>query len=274
MLFKPGIPNKVLSTSGCHLGASSFTDRLLEIAEFDPNSDKQKWSISNYNENTKTVALNNLGCPGEVANIGGGSCGQLIASFTGGTASNEQWNFQSSNLSAMTVNSVNVAAGKAASQSSTYSNSNANLAVDSVIVGSSGTETLSSDNPWWKVELGEIFSIEEIIIFNRSVSPERLSGFVVEVHFQSIIVWTLTSGVVGAPPAETNLSLPANTFGDVVKIRLPGSSKVLSLAEVQVLTRYPQNENVYIVSAHCPGQILDVDGTIQDGANMRTKGMS
>ena len=277
MLFKPEIANKVLSTKECFSENNSFSKRQLEIAEFDPNSDRQKWYLSNYNDSTQTGTLNNLACLGESATIGGATCGNKIASSTQNSVNidmHKQWKFQSSQLSTAAQDPINVAAGKTTSQSSTYSDSYDNLAVDSVIAGSSGTETLPSDNPWWKVELGEIFSIDEITIFNRSASPEQLSGFVVEVHFQSIIVWTHTSNPAEIPPPESNLSLPANIFGDMVKIRLPGSSKILSLAEVQVFTRYSQSENVYIISPHCPGEIFDVDRPIQNGANVRTKGMS
>ena len=73
---------------------------------------------------------------------------------------------------------ANIAKGRPASQSSRSSWSNANDpqgAVDGIKNGSFGFHTDNEVNPWWQVDLGSVFMLGEIRVFNRiDFNPERL----------------------------------------------------------------------------------------------------
>jgi hypothetical protein len=76
----------------------------------------------------------------------------------------------------------NVAVKKRATQSSNYSGGGAaGLGVDGNTNGDfskakSTTHTEMQDNPWWMVDLGKSFSIEKIVIWNRTQGGEGISG--------------------------------------------------------------------------------------------------
>ncbi len=74
--------------------------------------------------------------------------------------------------------SQNIARGKPASQSSASSWSrkgDAQGAVDGVKNGSFGFHTDNEENPWWQVDLGSVYPIGEIRVFNRlDYNPERV----------------------------------------------------------------------------------------------------
>lgn len=67
---------------------------------------------------------------------------------------------------------VNVAPKGRASQSSTQGNRSASLAVDAILNGNpesrSVAETLVSTDPWWEVDLGQEWSIDRVVLWNRT----------------------------------------------------------------------------------------------------------
>ena len=79
--------------------------------------------------------------------------------------------------------SENLALNQPASQSSTYGNGLASLAVDGNTVGSSPwtadlQHTTTEAQPWWQVDLGAVSTIEEVKIYNRSdCCAGRLNNF-------------------------------------------------------------------------------------------------
>ena len=85
--------------------------------------------------------------------------------------------------------SVNVALGKSATQSSTCSYSrpdDAGGAVNGVVSGGFGFHTSQEFGPWWQVDLGSSYSIEQIVIYNRGdCLPERAYGFVLKLGDES-----------------------------------------------------------------------------------------
>ncbi len=134
----------------------------------------------------------------------------------------------------------NLAQGKTATQSSTYTGGDgtgpASRAVDGntdgVWANGSVSHTGTESNPWWQVDLGSAVAITQIEVWNRVENPERLSGYRVEVlDAGGAVVWSSTR--VGYPTPSETISTGGVT-GRYVKITVPGSGKILQLAEVRV----------------------------------------
>ena len=142
---------------------------------------------------------------------------------------------------------VNVAQGKTAAQSSTYSGATASRAVDGntdgVFAHNSVSHTNSQANAWWGVDLGSSASITSINVWNRTdCCSNRLSDYWVFVSdspfgatdtpavLQSRVgTWSIHLTSYPNPSA----SIPVNTQGRYVRVQLSGTN-YLSLAEVQV----------------------------------------
>ena len=139
---------------------------------------------------------------------------------------------------------VNVAVNKRASQSSLYT-SNAGSpsnAVDGKTDGrwQSGSVTHTNgqgeNNPWWTVDLGEVYEISKIRIWNRTdCCAERLDNFKILVKNQpSGESWR---GFVSGTQRNTGsnqLTFEGNAQGRYVMIQLVNPKGILSLAEVEV----------------------------------------
>ena len=131
---------------------------------------------------------------------------------------------------------VNLAQGKAATQSSTAHNGAASRAVDGNTSGiyndGSVTHTNNSYQPWWQVQLGANQQIGEIKIWNRTnCCSTRLTNFDVFVYNSSgsqVFKKTITS----TPSPSVTINTGGVT-GSRVRIKLKGTNP-LSLAEVQV----------------------------------------
>jgi hypothetical protein len=155
---------------------------------------------------------------------------------------------------------VNLAVGRAASQSSTlagYSSAAAAAAVDGNTDGNffdgSVTHTNSEANPWWQVDLGASNTIDSIVIGNRSdCCGSRLNDywvFVSDTPFSA----TDTPAILQNRPAtwsshQTTVPNPsstiaASTTGRYVRVQLSGTN-FLSLAEVQVYGFGPAAQNL------------------------------
>lgn len=75
----------------------------------------------------------------------------------------------------------NIAQGKMTIQSSTYGGFDSGLAVDGDITNFNHTNTTT--NNWWRLDLGEEYDINRIVVFNRASSccSGRLNGFEIKV---------------------------------------------------------------------------------------------
>jgi hypothetical protein len=146
---------------------------------------------------------------------------------------------------------INLALTGTATQSSTYS-WHTSLAAGNAIDGNTDGDAFSGSithtnweyQPWWKVDLLDIFEIAQIVLWNRTDANDntsdyepsaRLTNFNVSV-FDNLgnTVWTddfFTSG--GYPAPNLFIDLPDNTLGQIVKVKLYGTN-YLNLAEVQV----------------------------------------
>lgn len=140
---------------------------------------------------------------------------------------------------------VNLAKGKRVSQSSTYQQSNFNGTPDLAVDGNTdgdffsdgGSHTQSEKNAWWAVNLGANYSLDKIIIWNRTDHGwgQRLSNFKVSVKDNSGKVTferTYCRGGRYFNPAMI-IVLPKNIKGQTVRVMLNGTN-YLQLAEVEV----------------------------------------
>ncbi|CAH1264690.1 TMEM2 [Branchiostoma lanceolatum] len=99
------------------------------------------------------------------------------------------------------------------------------------------TTSPAEDDPWWYVDLEEAFEIDRVVIFNRQdCCSNRINPFNLHIGDNSDVTanpkvggdWSFSSG-------QAQLIIPVNgTRGRYVGISAPGSSRVLTLCEVQV----------------------------------------
>ncbi|XP_078667403.1 uncharacterized protein LOC144909206 [Branchiostoma floridae x Branchiostoma belcheri] len=136
---------------------------------------------------------------------------------------------------------VNVAQGKAASQTSTAYGGLASRAVDGNTDGSwyvgSCTCTIEETNPTWWVDLGHSYQIDSVVIVNRQdCCSERLNPFNIHIGDSAQVSTNPKCG--GDHQIDVNrpfISVPCQAMrGRYVGVRLPGQSGVLTLCEVQV----------------------------------------
>jgi hypothetical protein len=74
--------------------------------------------------------------------------------------------------------SDNVALRGVAAQSSQFSDRNAHYAIDGNSNTNYGscTHTAQDTNPWWRVDLLDVYKVTAVTITNRDDVPERLDG--------------------------------------------------------------------------------------------------
>lgn len=263
-----GVNNFVLRSDG----AATLTDNTLgQALSFTGNQHSGSVNSSNYtpittrNYSTNGIPGNNFtfsynvqdyGCNLSVSSLNSGSPSPWIlttdgnVSVNGNTINNggsTNIPFPTSFVSAVT----NVAQGKPATQISTLSGADASRAVDGVTNGNWSVGSVSHSNTtnqdWWQVDLGQVYNITSINVFNRTdCCGARLSNyyiFVSDVPFGSTsLSATLSqSGVssyFNANQAGTPSTQVVNRTGRYVRIQLNGAvyqSDYLALAEVQVL---------------------------------------
>lgn len=153
---------------------------------------------------------------------------------------------------ALTAQSSNVAKGKAARQSSNAFSTTASLAVDGNTNGKWGSNTIThtneENNPWWEVDLGGVYDISEIKIWNRTDACcwNRLQNFYTMVSENPISANSTTANQYTKGPlsfsgaAETSKSLKGNAKGRYVRIFIAKDKIPLSLAEVEVMGKPAQ----------------------------------
>lgn len=142
---------------------------------------------------------------------------------------------------------VNVALDKNAKQSTTILNALPSRAVDGNTDGNwannSVTHTDQTAAPWWQVDLGQVYEIANIKVWNRTdCCPERLSNFYLFVSDKPFasndLNTTINQPGVSAFPAPGLAGTPSiftvGKPGRFVRIQLVGAN-FLSLAEVEVM---------------------------------------
>jgi len=63
-------------------------------------------------------------------------------------------------------------------QSSVYLGSHSGLALDGLV---SWTHTNTETDPWWRVDLLKVYSVNRVTIINRNTFPSRIDGAVIHV---------------------------------------------------------------------------------------------
>lgn len=143
--------------------------------------------------------------------------------------------------------SVNLALGQEATQSSNYGDAAlADRAVDGNTGGAWGEYSLTHTNndyqAWWQVDLGHVYELGELRVWNRTdCCADRLSDFYVIVSDQPFVSTELTATLFqpgvsayhtqGQGGRPTTLTL--NHTGRYVRVQLAGTN-YLSLAEVEI----------------------------------------
>lgn len=142
---------------------------------------------------------------------------------------------------------INVAKNGSASQSSTGHwswDATPDLAndgnTDGDYKGHSVSHTLAEHRAWWQVDLGEVYPIEKIVIWNRTDHgwAKRLSNFnlvVLDEANKPVFERTYCRGGKFFSPAMM-VDMPKDTSGRYVKVMLNGKN-YLQLAEVEVFTK-------------------------------------
>lgn len=146
---------------------------------------------------------------------------------------------QLSGLDGFTAGKTNIAKGKTAMQSTTYTKEAGKDAMSAVDGDRNKefTHTNGDCNPWWQVDLGGSFNIESVVVFNRQdCCQERLNNIYVEVlDLSPKNTWDITgsmkfSGTLG--PIGFG-KYDSAVKGKIVRIRME-SCEVLSLGQVEV----------------------------------------
>ncbi len=185
-------------------------------------------------------------------------------------------------------NFENISLGKSTSQSSDYSNLFlSENAVDGNIDGNFGngslSHTLFDTQAWWQVDLGAIYDIDTITLWNREdCCADRLSNFHVLISMDPFNSTDLTAtqnqaGVLdhhypGTAPRQTDF--PINNLGRYVRIQLAGTNN-LQLAEVQIFgsvaTGVPLTLNPMISSPAPTGTAVNYTANYSGGDDPQFK---
>ncbi len=154
---------------------------------------------------------------------------------------------------------INVARGTAVSQSSTLYGGLAELAIDTstdgVYTHGSVTHTANEFQPWWEIDLGQVYYLTEVVLWNRTdCCGDRLADFHIFVSSDPFVSTDLitTQGQVGVDdifhlgPASTTSTHPVQRKGRYLRVQL-AATNVLSLAEVQILANLWPGQSVQTV---------------------------
>ncbi|XP_078588379.1 uncharacterized protein LOC144869188 [Branchiostoma floridae x Branchiostoma japonicum] len=134
---------------------------------------------------------------------------------------------------------TNLALGRSATQSSTGSDGYAPRAVDGNTSGDWGhgscTHTTTQSNPWWRVDLGSARTVFAVKVYNRvDCCSERLDPFYVHVGGNTAVSTNPSCGGQQSIWSSSKSVSCGGLLGRYVGVVLPGSSRTLTLCEVQV----------------------------------------
>ena len=148
---------------------------------------------------------------------------------------------------------TNVALGKSSSQSSTTNNGLSSKAVDGntnrVFSGGSVTQTLQENNPWWQVDLGRVYELDYIYIYNRDrqENPEHLLGAELFTKISRSDEWRKVGTVDEIPSLSPTRSIRWEKYIDLIEnrnrraryimVKIPKNNAILSLAELEAYGR-------------------------------------
>ncbi|XP_067301221.1 uncharacterized protein [Pseudorasbora parva] len=99
-------------------------------------------------------------------------------------------------------------------------------------------------NPWWRLDLLKVYTVTRVVITNRlDCCSESINGAEIRVGNISPDVFSNPiCAVISSIPAGASYSYSCNRMeGRYVSVVIPGTSKILTLAEVEVYVVYPGN---------------------------------
>ncbi|ROL29800.1 Cysteine-rich, acidic integral membrane protein [Anabarilius grahami] len=137
---------------------------------------------------------------------------------------------------------VNAAGWGSASQSVSYVNWYAPNALD--LKRSTCTHTPEQSNPWWKLDLRKVYSVNRVVITNRpDCCSERINGAEIRIgNVSSDVFSNPICAVISSIPQGASDSYSCNRMeGRYVIVVIPGNNRILTLCEVEVYVVYPGN---------------------------------
>ena len=103
------------------------------------------------------------------------------------------------------------------------------------------TQTSPQTNPWWRVDFERLVNVKRVRVYNRAdCCSDRLQGFNVYVGNNpddAVIknaACATDQNAAMSPPWYTDVTCETPVQGKFLYVQLPGSGKILTLAEVQV----------------------------------------
>ncbi|XP_067301255.1 uncharacterized protein [Pseudorasbora parva] len=107
------------------------------------------------------------------------------------------------------------------------------------------THSEIESNPWWKLDLLKVYTVSRVVITNRILHccSERINGAEIRVGNDSSDVFSNPiCAIITSIPGGASYSYLCNRMeGRYVFVVIPGTSKILTLAEVEVYVVYPGN---------------------------------
>ncbi|XP_059377200.1 fucolectin-like [Carassius carassius] len=141
----------------------------------------------------------------------------------------------------------NRAVGAAVIQSSTFADWFAEKAIDSnrgfQQLNTTCTSTLNESNPWWRLDLLDVYRVSEVVITNRNDSyAEQINGAEIRIgnSLENNGSNNPICAVIPAIPAGESYSYSCSGMeGRYVNLIIPGDMKTLTLCEVKVYGEGP-----------------------------------
>ncbi|XP_073692871.1 fucolectin-6-like [Garra rufa] len=141
----------------------------------------------------------------------------------------------------------NHAIGGAVVQSSTFADWFAENAIDSnrgfQQLNTTCTSTLTETNPWWRLDLHEVYQVSEVVVTNRNDSyAEQIDGAEIRIgnSLENNGINNPICAYISAISAAASYNFSCNGMeGRYVIVHIPGDWKVLSLCEVEVYGYLP-----------------------------------
>ncbi len=237
--------------------------KQLGDADFDPATASSGYNISYTSSNTSVATIVN----GNIRIVGVGT-----SEITASQAGNVVYNAAPSVTRTLVVTdgntggTTNLAYNAPATQSTTLGDAVASRANDGDTNGNFGGDSVSAaggPNAWWEVDLEGSYSIDDIVIFNRTNNccKARLSDFTVSV-INSSGTTTFTQTITTAPNPSVTIDA-GGAIGEVVRIQ-SNLTETLNLAEVEVYGAgsNTNTNNTITIQENATG-FCDVDGVIQ-----------
>ncbi|KAG1937937.1 fucolectin-like [Pimephales promelas] len=148
----------------------------------------------------------------------------------------------------------NLAAGRSVTQSSTTNSWIAEQAIDFnpgfTYPQSACSSTLSQTNPWWRLDLRQIYRVNRVVVTNRlDCCPERINGAEIRIgnSLENNGNNNPICAVISSIPAGVSSAYACNDMeGRYVNLIIPGDSRFLTVCEVEVYGEGPCLKQTFV----------------------------